>query len=77
MQFKVVPFTAHMVRNDTSSTVASQMQTIIDDYVLQGWEYIRMDSVQTFIAADEGCFGFGAKPGFYTTYNVLVFKNNI
>lgn len=77
MQFKVVPFTAHIGRNDTSEIVANQMQTIIDNHVQQGWEYIRMDSVQTAIAADEGCFGFGAKPGFVTTCNVLVFKNNI
>lgn len=74
MEFKVVPFTAQITRNDTSTTVANQMQTIIDDYVNQGWEYLRMDSVQTTIAADQGCFGIGAQPAFVTIYNVLVFK---
>jgi hypothetical protein len=74
MEFKVVPFTAQITRSDTSSTVAKQMQIIIDDYVNQGWEYLRMDSVQTAIAADQGCFGLGAQPAFVTTYNVLVFR---
>jgi len=74
MEFKVVPFMAQITRNETSSTVAKQMQTMIDDNVNQGWEYIRMDSVATAIAGDEGCFGIGAKPAFVTTYNVLVFR---
>jgi hypothetical protein len=74
MEFKVVPFTAQITRNDTSTTVAQQMQTMIDSNLSQGWEYIRMDSVQTSIAADKGCFGSGAAPGYVTTFNVLVFK---
>jgi len=74
MEFKVVPFTAQITRNDTTTTVAKQMQTIIDSNVSEGWEYLRMDSVQTSIAADSGCFGIGAKPGFVTTFNVLVFR---
>ncbi|WP_343692084.1 hypothetical protein [Chitinophaga sp.] len=74
MEFKVVPFMAQITRNDTSSTVAKQMQIIIDNYANQGWEYTRMDSVETHIAADQGCFGVGAKPSFVTTYTVLVFK---
>lgn len=74
MEFKVVPFTAQITRNDTSSTVAKQMQIIIDDHTISGWEYVRMDSVETAIAADQGCFGIGAKPAFVTTYSVLVFR---
>lgn len=73
MIFKVVPFTAQITRNDTATTVANQMQSIIDSYVSQGWTYQRMDSVQTSVAGTAGCFGFGAQPGFITTYNVLVF----
>lgn len=74
MQFKVVPFTAKITQNDTSSTVATQMQTVIDQYVSEGWEYLRMDSVQTNVAGTSGCFGFGAQPGFTTVFNVLVFR---
>jgi hypothetical protein len=74
MQFKIVPFTAHISKDDTSATVATQMQSIIDSTVSQGWEYLRMDSVQTNVAGSSGCFGIGAQPGFTTTFNVLVFR---
>jgi hypothetical protein len=74
MQFKVVPFTAKITREDTSTTVATQMQSTIDTIVNQGWEYIRMDSVQTSVAPTNGCFGVGAQPGFTTSFNVLVFR---
>lgn len=74
MQFKIVPFTAQITKDDTSATVATQMQSIIDSTVSQGWEYLRMDSVQTNVAGSNGCFGIGAQPGFTTTFNVLVFR---
>lgn len=73
MQFKIVPFTATITREDSSTTVAAQMQHMIDT-IGEGWEYLRMDSVQTSVAATQGCFGFGAQPGYTTTFNVLVFK---
>jgi hypothetical protein len=72
--YKVVPFAAQINRNDTTSQVAAQMQTIIDNYVGNGWQYMRMDAVQTSVAGTNGCFGIGAQPGFTTTYTVLVFK---
>jgi hypothetical protein len=72
--YKVVPFTAQITRNDTTSTVASQMQIIIDDHVADGWEYLQTDSVPTSVAGTNGCFGLGAQPAFSTTYNVMVFK---
>lgn len=74
MEFHIVPFTAKISRADTSATVATQMQQLIDKHVFDGWEYVRMDSVQTSVAGTKGCFGLGAQPGFATTYNVLVFK---
>ena len=74
MEYKVVPFTAQITRKDTSVTVGKQMQEIIDTNVNEGWEYLRMDSVQTHITAEQGCFGFGAQPGYMTSFNVLIFK---
>ena len=72
MKFKVVPFTAVIKTTDTSAVVASQMQTIIDAHSAEGWEYTRMDSVQT-VVKERGCFGIGGKASI-TIYNVLVFK---
>lgn len=74
MEYKVVPFTAHITRDDTSVTVAGQMQALIDNTISSGWEYMRMDSVQTSVAGTGGCFGIGAQPPYTTTFNVLVFK---
>ena len=74
MTYKVVPFTALIQREDTSTVVAKQMQSIIDEFVSGGWEYLRMDTVQTTVAGTSGCFGFGAQPAVSTVYTVLVFK---
>ena len=74
MEFKVVPFTAQITRSDSSKTVAAQIQPVIDSYVASGWEYQRMETVQTWVAGAGGCFGIGAQPGFNTVFNVLVFK---
>lgn len=74
MEFKIVPFTARISPGDTSAAVASQMQSIINSNLSEGWEYMRMDSVQTNVAGSSGCFGLGAQPGFSTVFNVLVFK---
>jgi len=54
--------------------VAQQMQTIIDTTVAEGWEYQRMDTVETTIVGTNGCFGMGAQPAIITSYSVLVFK---
>jgi hypothetical protein len=74
MKYKVIPFTAQITRNDSAAAVATQMQSIIDSQVSSGWEYLRMDSVETSVAGSSGCFGIGAQPPFSTSYNVLVFK---
>ncbi len=74
MQYKVVPFTAQISRTDSATTVADQIQPIINSMVSNGWEYMHMEAVQTWVAGTNGCFGFGAQPGYTTVFNVLVFK---
>lgn len=74
MEFKVVPFHAVIQQNGTTSDIAIQLQTLIDEYALTGWEYVRMENVETFIAPDSGCFGFGGKPGYSKVFNMAVFK---
>jgi hypothetical protein len=74
MEYKILPFTAQLRQQDTTASVASQMQQMIDYGVSEGWEYMHMDSVQTIIAGSSGCFGFGATPSVSTTCNVLVFR---
>ena len=74
MQYKVVPFKANVNRNNNTGTVASQLQSIIDQHLLQDWEYQRMESVGTAVAPTGGCFGIGAQPGFSTAIQVLIFR---
>jgi hypothetical protein len=76
MEFKIVPFMAQLKSGGNSGTVASQMQSVIDTNVAQGWEYMQVDSVQTFVEGNKGCFGIGATPGVSTVFNVMVFKKS-
>jgi len=36
----------------------------------EGWVHIRLESVTTFVSPDNGCFGFGGKPGYNTTRQI-------
>lgn len=62
MEYKVVPFTANITRKDTTATVASQLQTMIQEQAASGWEYVRLESVETNIAPELGCFGVEQSP---------------
>ncbi|NQV52837.1 MAG: hypothetical protein HQ500_06620 [Flavobacteriales bacterium] len=74
MNYKVVPFVAQITQKDTTATVAGQLQTLINEHSSQGWEYVRLENVETKVAPDNGCFGIGGKPGFSTVFKMVVFK---
>ncbi|MCC6372968.1 MAG: hypothetical protein IT236_18340 [Bacteroidia bacterium] len=74
MNYKVVPFLALITRNENTTNVASQLEKLINEHSAQGWEYVRLEVVETEIAAEAGCFGFGAKPGFNTVFRMVVFR---
>ena len=75
MEYKVVPFVASLDhKKGTSAHVAEQLQKLINHYATQGWKYIRLESVTTFVGPDDGCFGFGGKPGYTTTRQMVVFS---
>lgn len=75
MKYKIVPFVASIDHNKgTSEHVAKQLEELINEYSKQGWNYLRLESVSTFVKPDSGCFGFGGKPGFNTTRQMIVFS---
>jgi hypothetical protein len=74
MNYKVVPFVAQITHKETTATVAGQLQTLINEYSSEGWEYVRLENVETQVAPDNGCFGLGAKPGFNRIFKMVVFK---
>lgn len=74
MQYKVIPFTAKITKDDNSSTVANQLQSLIDSNSNDGWSYLRLENVETNVAANAGCFGIGASPAFTTTFRMAIFQ---
>lgn len=75
MEYKVVPFVASInSKTGNSSHVASQLEDIIKHHSNQGWKYIRLESVTTFVQPNAGCFGFGASQGYTTSNQMVVFS---
>lgn len=74
MEYKVVPFTATLdQKKETTAVVAEQLGKLIERYSNQGWKYVRLESVSTYVQPDSGCFGIGAKPGYMASYQMVVF----
>jgi hypothetical protein len=75
MEYKVVPFVAAIDhRKGTSDHVAEQLEKLIKQYTDIGWDYVRLESVTTFVGPDDGCFGIGGKSGYTTSRQMIVFK---
>jgi hypothetical protein len=74
MEYKIVPFSAQLTREDSTKAVAVQMQTIVDAHIKEGWKYLRTDSIPTHVSGTNGCFGFGAQPAINTSCTVMVFE---
>lgn len=74
MQYKVMPFVASVSNNQGSAAAATQLEGLVNQNSAQGWEYVRMESVQTVIAGTKGCFGIGATPAIMTVYSMVVFR---
>ncbi|MEM6718622.1 MAG: hypothetical protein AAF611_04890 [Bacteroidota bacterium] len=78
MEYKVIPFVASIQSDkESSSEVAKQLEEIIKHHSNQGWKYERVESVSTFVQPEAGCFGFGAKPGYNTSRQMIVFSKSI
>ena len=74
MEYRVVPFVASITLQDNAAKAAVQLQALATEYAKDGWEYIRLESVETYIAGDNGCFGFGATPARTTSVSMVVFR---
>ncbi|EZH75760.1 hypothetical protein ATO12_02950 [Aquimarina atlantica] len=74
MKYKVVPFVASIDNKKTSKPVAEQLEELIQHYNLDGWKYVGLESVTTYVQPNNGCFGFGGSPGFTTSRQMIVFN---
>ena len=73
-EYAVVPFVAVIAHGKGSDAAATQLQQLIRSYSSKGWEYVRLESVETYIAGDAGCFGLGAVAPRTTVYTMAVFR---
>ncbi|MET4141208.1 hypothetical protein [Pedobacter sp. UYP1] len=77
MEYKVVPFFATLnQQKETTKAVADQLENLIKDATNQGWEYVRLESVSTYVQPETGCFGIGGKPGYIASYQMIVFSRS-
>ena len=72
--YRVVPFVASIGMTQGSEEAASQLETLIKRWTDNGWEYVRLESVQTSIAGNAGCFGIGAVESRLVSYSMAVFR---
>lgn len=74
MEFKVLPFNANLSQKDAAQVAVDQLQSLIDNELANGYEFVSMGSIETAVAPTSGCLGIGAKPGFNTSVAVAIFK---
>lgn len=72
--YRVVPFVAAIASNQGAEQASSQLESLIQTYAQQGWEYVRLENVETYVEGTNGCFGLGATPARMTSYSMVVFR---
>ena len=74
MNYRVVPFTASIGNTASASTAAQQLDSLIAAQSAEGWEYVRLEHVDTVVEGTNGCFGIGAVPARNTSIAMAVFR---
>ena len=75
MKYKVVPLEPSFDMKKSSTTDASEyLEKFINHYETQGWRYIRVEIISTYVSGENGCFGFGATPGYTANKQMVVFS---
>lgn len=72
--YKVVPFVASVQANEGAGAAARQLQDLCNANLADGWEFMGLENVDTFVAGNAGCFGIGATPGQAVSYSMAVFR---
>ena len=75
MEYKVVPFAASLdLKKNSSTQISEQLENLIKDYTKKDWKYVRVENITTFVPAELGCFGFGARPAQTLFTHLVVFQ---
>jgi hypothetical protein len=72
-QYQVVPFIGKIKSSQSASDVAAQLQAVISQYAVQGWEFYQIGDVN--IEVKPGCLAglFGAKIA-YMRFDQIIFR---
>jgi hypothetical protein len=71
--YKVAPFLGVLESGQTASTVASQLEQMINEHANQGWEFYQLNEVS--IEVRPGCLGkFLGRESDYMRYDQLIFR---
>jgi len=73
MEYKVVPFNAAIAQTQGVDVAAEQLESLLIVMAASGWEYVRIETIPTYITGNDGCLGIGATPATTRNYTVVVF----
>lgn len=74
MEYIVVPFAANIASTGNAKAASDQLEQLIRANATNGYEFYSLEDITTNVAPSDGCFGFGAKPGYTTTVQCIVLK---
>jgi ABC-type polysaccharide/polyol phosphate transport system ATPase subunit len=74
-QYQVVPFRGTIKGNQSSDDVAKQIESTINQYAAQGWEFCQLTDVN--IEVQPGCLAglLGTKAS-YMRYDQIIFRKS-
>lgn len=75
-QYQVIPFIGKIKNNQSAADVAGQLQAVISQHALQGWEFYQMSDVN--IEVQPGCLAglLGTKVS-YVRFDQIVFRKEV
>jgi hypothetical protein len=74
MQYKVVPIVPVIRKGENVSHLVTEFESVIQKYADQGWDFVSLESLSTWVTGNSGCFGLGATPGYMDVKQMLIFR---
>lgn len=74
MDYKCIPFDPATDRSSPASTIANQLEVLVDAEKSSGWEFVGLENHATVVPGSSGCFGWGSTNPYEHTFSVAVFR---
>jgi hypothetical protein len=74
MEYKAIAINPVQKDQTNDKQVAQDFEDLLQKYNAEGWQYIRTESLKTWVNPVGGCFGLGEKPGYYSEKQMVIFK---